>query len=256
MKLCHLKRINPLVDFDRYNIMLGGIPNELYVQGGLSLDVGCYLGSFSLSMLEKGLNVIGLELEYMNARKARSRLKRYDSFNLVIADAQYLPFRDGCLNLIIAGEVIEHLPNPALLIRDAYSSLRKTGLFILSTPNSLSFESLVYYIYEPLRLLRTKRELEGRKGKDHISLFTYNSLRNLLTSLDFKIKKVGLKHGLGLCDRLSAFIGEISSPRSRETIYRKVNSSSLFSLLYRIEMKVASVLPKQVLAGWILFCVK
>lgn len=151
MKSNCLKRTKTL-DSDRYTIMLGEIPAELWTQGGLSLDVGCYLGNFSLLMLEKGLKVVGLELDFTNAKKAWNKLKHYDSFDLVIADAQFLPFRDGCFNLIIAGEIIEHLSNPKLLVMDTYRSLKKNGLFILSTPNSLGLESFVYHIYEPYRL--------------------------------------------------------------------------------------------------------
>lgn len=74
--------------------------------------------------------------------------------------------------------------------------------------------------------------------------------------MSFEIKSVKLKYGLGFCDRLRAFAGELSSSRSREAIYNKVNSSSLFSLLYKIELTVADAMPKQLYAGWIIICVK
>lgn len=46
-----------------------------------------------------------------------------------------LPFRSGVLDGVFAGEIIEHLYDPALLLRECHRVLRPGGVLVLTTPN-------------------------------------------------------------------------------------------------------------------------
>lgn len=50
-----------------------------------------------------------------------------------------LPLKKNSVDIIIAGELIEHLDNPFKFIREVYRVLKKNGTLILSTPNICSF---------------------------------------------------------------------------------------------------------------------
>ncbi len=54
-----------------------------------------------------------------------------------IASAEHLPFRSSCFNLLVAGEVIEHLDHGFGALEDWIRVLRPGGTIILSTPNGL-----------------------------------------------------------------------------------------------------------------------
>ncbi len=53
----------------------------------------------------------------------------------VIASAGSLPFRDELFELVFAGEVIEHLPEPGHALRDWVRVMSAGGTMIISTPN-------------------------------------------------------------------------------------------------------------------------
>jgi 2-polyprenyl-3-methyl-5-hydroxy-6-metoxy-1,4-benzoquinol methylase len=177
----------------RYEAILNVIRNEKPTVK-TALDVGCNLGLFSSLMIEKGLRVTGLELDRKLAKLAWSNLKDID-FDLVIGDAASLPFIQQTFDLIICGEVIEHLLHPDLLLKDSNRSLKNSGELILSTPNaaglwSILFDRMFFGFYK----LKTHESKAGQGrtwGKDqHISLFTYDSLLRCLNLCGFLTIKV------------------------------------------------------------------
>lgn len=52
----------------------------------------------------------------------------------VVADAQQLPFRDGCFDVVKATEVMEHVPDAATALRECGRVLRPGGRLVLTVP--------------------------------------------------------------------------------------------------------------------------
>ncbi len=57
-----------------------------------------------------------------------------DTSSPVVTDANYLPFKDGSSDFIIASEILEHLNDPALAAREIWRVLKPGGKAIVSTP--------------------------------------------------------------------------------------------------------------------------
>lgn len=57
-----------------------------------------------------------------------------------------IPDHDARFDVIIAAEVIEHLENPRLMIRELFRLLRPAGTAIISTPNNESWRSILALI--------------------------------------------------------------------------------------------------------------
>lgn len=52
----------------------------------------------------------------------------------VVADAACMPFPDGAFDAVICSELLEHVPDPAAVIREATRVLRSGGIFLACSP--------------------------------------------------------------------------------------------------------------------------
>jgi SAM-dependent methyltransferase len=82
----------------------------------------------------------------------------------VVGSGLNLPFRDECFDTILCNEVLEHVPEPATLMGEAFRVLRKGGTLLLTTPQTwgLHLEPYDYYRYTKYGL----RHLAEQAGLD------------------------------------------------------------------------------------------
>lgn len=132
---------------------------------GKILDVGGSAGTLHEELLKHhpADHIISLDIELIHTRT-----------NQVIGDGQKMPFHDRGFHSILAGEVLEHVPDPAAFIQECWRVLDHNGVLALSTPNKKSWLNRLTHSYEmPL----------------HLSLFNPESLRKLLDTHHFSIQK-------------------------------------------------------------------
>ncbi len=102
---------------------------------GRVLDVGC--GDKPYRKLFAHVDVyIGIEISPNGASD-------------LVANALSLPFRDNSFDTILCNEVLEHVPEPKLLMSEAFRVLKSGGVLILTTPQTwgLHLEPTDYYRY-------------------------------------------------------------------------------------------------------------
>lgn len=129
----------------------GKIPEE----ANLALDIGCGSGILTLELLKKGKRTISLDatLRSLKVTGEVARRNRY-SAETILADAQYLPFRESCFDLSIALSVIEHLPDDMMGFREAVRVTKPKGKAIFSFPSRHSpVFSLYGFFFNPVTLL-------------------------------------------------------------------------------------------------------
>jgi|SRR3989344_3880626 len=95
-------------------------------------------------------------------------------------------------DVVVMGEIIEHVDNQGLFLDNAYRHLRENGLLIITTPNARSWKTFFSKPFEHHALVHTKETLQqvvekhGFKTKD-ISVILgnkeYNHLLKMLFSL-------------------------------------------------------------------------
>jgi len=98
------------------------------------------------------------------------------------------PIKENSLDLVIAGEIIEHIFNPIKFIMECHRILKKKGELILSTPNICSLKNrfkvflnqLPEYCAEPL---------DNESYERHIVDFNFPTIIKILESNGFKIIK-------------------------------------------------------------------
>lgn len=158
---------------------------------GTLLDIGCGTRRYESIFRESVETYIGLDWPETKDR----------AFPDVIGDAMNIPFMDASVDIVLATELMEHLPSPHNFLMEVARVLRKDGTLILSVPfmEPLHEEPRDYYRFTPysLRLLLEQagfsiRKIWNRGGWWSVVLgsFVNQSLYDWSTSLD----KEGYRH--------------------------------------------------------------
>jgi 2-polyprenyl-3-methyl-5-hydroxy-6-metoxy-1,4-benzoquinol methylase len=144
------------------------------------LDVGCGTGSLLMSLkARQGAEVSGIELMPDAAALARERLDRFEQLNLDGLDA--LPFEEDYFDVAIFGDVLEHLRDPARLLRAVRRHLQPDGRIICSVPNVKHWTVLAPLLLED----RFSYADEGLLDRTHVHFFTLRELEAMLAEAGF-----------------------------------------------------------------------
>lgn len=107
--------------------------------GSLFLEVGCGTGGFLVAAARQCKRVIGLDIELARLILAKKQLEEAgEKATLICADGQHLPFPDTLFHLVVASDVLEHVPGQEELICEAHRVLAPGGILFLATPNRWS----------------------------------------------------------------------------------------------------------------------
>jgi|SRR5919108_2242608 SAM-dependent methyltransferase len=133
------------------------------------LDLGCRDGALTRAYAA-GNDVVGVDAD-------RDALAEAEKLGIETRWADLdepLPFDDESFDVVVAGELLEHLRDPGRLVGDARRVLRAGGTFVASVPNAY-------------RLKNRLRFLTGRKPEDdptHLQMFSPVEVRRLLADFD------------------------------------------------------------------------
>jgi 2-polyprenyl-6-hydroxyphenyl methylase/3-demethylubiquinone-9 3-methyltransferase len=95
---------------------------------GRLLDVACGGGLMAPHVAAAGYTHVGLDLGVDGLRQAREH-----GVAAVRADARRLPFAEGSFDVVVAGEVLEHVREPAEVVAEACRVLRRGGTLVMDT---------------------------------------------------------------------------------------------------------------------------
>jgi len=131
------------------------------------LDVGSGVGDLALDFFLEGgcANYILLDVDKRALEEARATLKFFN-VELILADAQNLPFRSEAFDVVICSEVLEHLQDDVKALREMTRALQEQGIMIISIP-----------LYEDL-------------DEVHVRSYDHNKFLTLINSINLKIKKL------------------------------------------------------------------
>lgn len=143
------------------------------------LDVGCAAGDLARVLVERGCTVSGVELDEAAAAAAKPVLER-----LVVGDLSTLDlpaeFGRGAFDVVVFGDVLEHMVDPLPVLRSAKELLAPGGYVVISVPNIAHADvrlSLLSgdFTYRPLGLL----------DETHLRFFTRRSLYAFVAEAGF-----------------------------------------------------------------------
>jgi 2-polyprenyl-3-methyl-5-hydroxy-6-metoxy-1,4-benzoquinol methylase len=142
------------------------------------LDVGAADGLLSRQFTAAGWRVTALEGDPGAARLALPHCERV----IVVDLDRQLPTLDGPFDLIVCGDVLEHLRDPLGVLRALTRHLSPGGQILISVPN-------VAHLWIRLNLLIGRFEYADRGILDrtHLRFFTWRSLLRLLGHADLRV---------------------------------------------------------------------
>jgi ubiquinone/menaquinone biosynthesis C-methylase UbiE len=106
---------------------------------GICLDVGCGTGRHSLRIAEKGVEVVASDfsLRMLDALRLKARKSGvFDRINLVLADAEHLPFKENIFDSLICAFAFDHFENPERATGEFSRVLKDDSLCVISVFNS------------------------------------------------------------------------------------------------------------------------
>ncbi len=98
--------------------------------GGRVLENGCGVGTYLERLAPVAKTAVGLEIEHERARQARQASPR-----VACAAGEALPFPDGCFDLVLSHEVLEHVQDDRLAAAEMARCLKPGGRLALFVPN-------------------------------------------------------------------------------------------------------------------------
>jgi len=137
--------------------MIEASPEARIPGDGQLVDVGCGTGN-GLLIFHERFGVSGIGVDVSDGMLDIGRAK-FEGRNLPIEvhqfDGECLPFEDNIFDAGISFEVLEHTPNPALLLSELARVVKPGGTVVVSTPNTL---------WEPVHWFAAKTGLHHSEG--------------------------------------------------------------------------------------------
>jgi 2-polyprenyl-6-hydroxyphenyl methylase/3-demethylubiquinone-9 3-methyltransferase len=98
--------------------------------GAVLVDLACGAGLLAPHVAGLGYRHVGVDLVTASLALARDH-----GVAPVRADVARVPLADGCADVVSAGEILEHVPDPAAVVAEACRLLRPGGTLVLDTIN-------------------------------------------------------------------------------------------------------------------------
>jgi SAM-dependent methyltransferase len=160
------------------------------LSGRAIVDLGCCRGQL-LARFDAypGVKLSAIEIDSVEAAFAIARgtnpiihyINVFDGHTMTAR----LPFEDGSVEVMLAGEIIEHIVDTEGLLREIYRSLAPGGAVVLSTPNILWWKHRVELLFGRYPGILEHRM---RYGEDfgHVRVFTPAILTGMLAEVGFE----------------------------------------------------------------------
>jgi len=149
------------------------------------LDVGCGENPEAFKNLEVYNNtVIYHDISKLALSRVRKRACNNRSLErLFLAANEHVPVQDETIDIVFAGEILEHVKQPRKFLDGCADALKRNGILILTTPNS---NALTYRLF-----CRTYAVHE-----QHVSLQSYTSAVTLLGKRFEVLDVKGINQGI------------------------------------------------------------
>jgi SAM-dependent methyltransferase len=155
---------------------------------GRVLENGCGVGMYVQHLAPHCASIIGLEYDFERAAEAHK-----NSIQIANAASENLPFPDQTFSLIVSHEVLEHVQDDALAVREMVRVLKPGGRITLFVPNrGYPFETHgAYwrgkYHFGNIPFINWLPARWRNKLAPHVRIYTHRDLQRLFRGLPVRI---------------------------------------------------------------------
>lgn len=172
-----------------------------FKMAGNLLDVGCANGEFLFLAKQHGFTPYGVEANAYTAKIASQ-----NGFPVFNGTLEQMYFENAYFSVIYLGDVIEHVTNPIVLLKECKRILKKGGIMVVSTPNTDCFwvvvtQRICGWFKFPWSVLHPPY---------HVYLFSTANFKKLMHTLGFTVLETtyhhpSLRHELGVTGLLKKY---------------------------------------------------
>ncbi|MEH3055199.1 MAG: class I SAM-dependent methyltransferase [Patulibacter minatonensis] len=146
------------------------------------LDAGCSSGYLTERLVRNGCTVVGLEYDAEAAAVAGRWCEQ-----MLVGDIETmdLPLEEESFDVVLCGDLIEHLRNPQAAMARLRPFLRPGGRLVLSTPNVANWSVRLMLLFGRFRY--TER---GLLDRTHTHLFTRKTLREAVEAAGYDVLRI------------------------------------------------------------------
>jgi 2-polyprenyl-3-methyl-5-hydroxy-6-metoxy-1,4-benzoquinol methylase len=165
---------------------------------GLSkvLDVGCGAGRVGKALLDSGkaAELIGVELFEPAAAEARRFYKEVHVGDIEDMSLNY----DSYFDMVVCGDVLEHLKEPDKVVKKIYRWLKPGGLIVCCVPNIRYWRVCIDLLFKG----DWEYVNEGIMDQTHLRFFTTKSFKRMLINASFSIDRQDMRIANGFKQRI------------------------------------------------------
>jgi 2-polyprenyl-3-methyl-5-hydroxy-6-metoxy-1,4-benzoquinol methylase len=173
------------------------------------LDVGCSSGYLARPLVAQGCTVVGLELDPDAAAEARKVCEE-----VLVGDVETmeLPFEPESFDVVLCGDLVEHLRDPEAFLKRVHALLRTDGKLVLTTPNVANWAMRLGLLAGRWRY--TER---GILDRTHTHLFTRTTLVETLERSGYRVVELDFTVPLPVArtpttERIAHAVGSLHPP--------------------------------------------
>ena len=158
----------------RYDCVIKSLPGRV----NSALDLGCGDGYLSYLIAKKGIPVTSIDLSANRLEKFKTQADQL-KIRQIEGDITNVDLPSESYDLVVSSEVIEHIRDYQMVLKEAYRLLKKEGCFIVTVPNN-----------QTLRPFTCPHCLNKIYPDDHVNSYTAESLSADLEKVGFQVDKV------------------------------------------------------------------
>jgi len=157
------------------------------------LDIGCGGGRLGEAIKRRqAAHVTGIEL---NSNAAEAACQRLDDVYIGNVQSEGIDFPEGTFDCVICADVLEHLRDPAAVLKKIRRWLTPEGMLVTSLPNVRN-----HTVIRSLLAGNWTYESAGLLDEDHVRFFTRREIEKLLFRCGFDVQELRAIGGPGFAE--------------------------------------------------------
>ena len=124
----------------RYSNLYSVIEKDIN-RGSIVLDVGCAMGGLLNFLSDHCDNLYGIDPTQNFVDIAQEKVNG----SIELASAESLPFTDNFFDIVFADQVVEHLIDPGVFLKEANRVLKENGVLCISVPNAMHYRGTSFF---------------------------------------------------------------------------------------------------------------